>query len=181
MTTTDTAELVFVNRVVFIDLVNESEDPNASGNGLEISRRFRSNKDIVRNIFLRQFDQRSEKDLKFAVEYLKGVKFFSRFSFEVRKQLCKVMKLLSATSNTVLFEEGQEGRHFYIIFSGQVEVSVKATNRFDESIDNVVSVLGEGEYFGEIAIITKGMRWPWYGSIALGLAGLVTAGSAYLH
>ncbi|MDE2362480.1 MAG: DUF4337 domain-containing protein [Hyphomicrobiales bacterium] len=31
-----------------------------------------------------------------------------------------------------------------------------------------------------IAIITKGMRWPWYASIALGLAGLCTAASAYI-
>lgn len=32
-----------------------------------------------------------------------------------------------------------------------------------------------------IAIITKGMRWPWFGSMALGLAGVATAGWAYLH
>jgi hypothetical protein len=31
-----------------------------------------------------------------------------------------------------------------------------------------------------IAIITKGHRWPWYCSILLGLAGLATAGYAYL-
>jgi hypothetical protein len=31
-----------------------------------------------------------------------------------------------------------------------------------------------------IAIITKGHRWPWYCAILLGLAGLVTAGYAYL-
>jgi len=32
-----------------------------------------------------------------------------------------------------------------------------------------------------IAIITKGQRWPWYGSMMLGLAGLVTAGWAYIR
>jgi hypothetical protein len=32
-----------------------------------------------------------------------------------------------------------------------------------------------------IAIITKGMRWPWYSSIALGAAGVLTAGWAYIH
>lgn len=32
-----------------------------------------------------------------------------------------------------------------------------------------------------IAIITKGMRWPWYGSIALGAAGLATAAFSYIH
>jgi len=32
-----------------------------------------------------------------------------------------------------------------------------------------------------IAIITRGMRWPWYSSIALGVAGVVTAAWAYIH
>jgi CRP-like cAMP-binding protein len=143
-------ELVFINRVVFSELLKESHD--SSTHTLEVTKRFRSNKDIVRNIFMRSSTQRSEKDLKFAVEYLKSVKFFSRFSFEVRKQLCKVMRLISAVSNTVLFAEGQVGRHFYIIFTGCVDVSVRAKNRFEETKENVVSRLGEGEYFGELAL-----------------------------
>lgn len=132
--------------------MRESQSGSSTGNSLEISKRFRSNKDIIRNIFLRNSSQRSEKDLKFAVEYLKGVKFFSRFSFEVRKQLCKAMRLISAVTNTVLFEEGQVGKHFYIIFSGCVEVSVRAKNRFEETSENVVSRLAEGDYFGELAL-----------------------------
>ncbi|KAL3660878.1 hypothetical protein V7S43_013895 [Phytophthora oleae] len=101
---------------------------------------------------MRSSAQRSEKDLKFAVEYLKSVKFFSRFSFEVRKQLCNVMRLVSAVTNTVLFAEGQVGRHFYIIFTGCVDVSVRAKNRFEETKESVVSRLGEGESFGELAL-----------------------------
>lgn len=143
-------EVVFVNRTVFTDLINESH--NSAASALEFSKRFRSNKDIVRNIFLRNPAQRSEKDLKFAVEYLKSVKFFSRFSFEVRKQLCKVMRLISAMTNTVIFEEGQVGRHFYIIFSGCVEVSVLVKNRFEEATESVLSRLDEGDYFGELAL-----------------------------
>ncbi|KUF85673.1 hypothetical protein AM588_10002499 [Phytophthora nicotianae] len=145
-------ELVFINRVVFSELLKESHDSSNTANTLEITKRFRSNKDIVRNIFMRSSAQRSEKDLKFAVEYLKSVKFFSRFSFEVRKQLCKVLRLISAVTNTVLFAEGQVGRHFYIIFSGCVDVSVRTKNRFDETKESVVSRLGEGEYFGELAL-----------------------------
>ncbi|KAG7398235.1 hypothetical protein PHYBOEH_011408 [Phytophthora boehmeriae] len=139
-------ELVFINRVVFTELLRESHD--SSSHTLEITKRFRSNKDIVRNIFMRSSAQRSEKDLKFAVEYLKSVKFFSRFSFEVRKQLCKVLRLISSVTNTVLFAEGQIGRHFYIIFTGCVDVSVRGKNRFNETTENVVSRLGEGDYFG---------------------------------
>jgi hypothetical protein len=32
-----------------------------------------------------------------------------------------------------------------------------------------------------VAIITRGQRWPWYCSIALGLSGVLTAGWAYAH
>ena len=32
-----------------------------------------------------------------------------------------------------------------------------------------------------IAIIARGQRWPWYAAVALGIAGLGVAGSAYLH
>ena len=31
-----------------------------------------------------------------------------------------------------------------------------------------------------ISIITKGKRWPWFGAMGLGLAGVVTAASAYI-
>lgn len=148
----DSVELVFISRTIFKELLKESQEAEAGSNTLEITKRFRSNKDIIRNIFVRHSAQRSEKDLKFAVEYLKSVKFFSRFSFEVRKQLCKAMRLISAVTNTVLFEEGQIGKHFYIIFSGSVEVSVRSKDRFGEVSDNVVSRLGEGEYFGELAL-----------------------------
>jgi len=32
-----------------------------------------------------------------------------------------------------------------------------------------------------ISIITRGKRWPWFGAMGLGLIGIVTAASAYLH
>jgi hypothetical protein len=31
-----------------------------------------------------------------------------------------------------------------------------------------------------IAIIMRGQRWPWYGSMALGTAGVIGAAIAYL-
>ncbi len=31
-----------------------------------------------------------------------------------------------------------------------------------------------------VSIITRGQRWPWYGALALGVAGVVTTVSAYL-
>ncbi|KAL7684827.1 putative cyclic nucleotide-binding domain-containing protein [Plasmopara halstedii] len=151
ITSSESTELVVINREVFSDLLKESHNSSIP-HTLEVAKRFRSNKDLVRNIFMRSAAQRSDKELKIAVEYLNSVKFFSRFSFEVRKQLCKVLHLISAVTNTVIFSEGQVGRHFYIIFTGCTDVSVHTKNRFDETKEIVVSRLGEGDYFGELAL-----------------------------
>ncbi|RHY33386.1 hypothetical protein DYB32_001675 [Aphanomyces invadans] len=126
--------------------------PVENRNVEDVHTRFRSNKDIVRTIFLQPAHERTERDLKFAVEYLKGVKFFARFSFEVRKQLCKALRLVCAWTNTVVFEEGHLGHYFYILFGGSVEVLISTTNRYDATVQNVVSTLKEGDTFGELAL-----------------------------
>nr|CCA16711.1 conserved hypothetical protein [Albugo laibachii Nc14] len=147
MVVSPTAELIVISRAIFVEMSQAPVDGHITSN-----RQFHSSKDIVRSIFQRPPSQRYEKELSIAIEYLNSVKFFSRFTLEVRKKLCKVMNFINATSSTILFEEGEIGRHFYIIFSGQVDVSVKYKNRFDETAGNVVATLGEGDSFGELAL-----------------------------
>ncbi len=53
----------------------------------------------------------------------------------------------------VVFEEGDLGDCAYFIHSGQVEVVVK-----DHGLEKVVATLGEGQYFGETALITSHPR-----------------------
>ncbi|ETV89061.1 hypothetical protein H257_00448 [Aphanomyces astaci] len=156
MTISNTTELAFMDKLsysrVMRDRTSEMRLDMPKVAGLDVTKRFRSNKDIVRAIFLQPAHERTERDLKFAVEYLKGVKFFARFSFEVRKQLCKALRLICAWTNTVVFEEGHPGYHFYIIFCGSVEVLINTTNRYDAAVQSVVSMLKEGETFGELAL-----------------------------
>jgi len=52
-----------------------------------------------------------------------------------------------------LFNEGDEPDKFYIIVSGQAEV-VKAT----DGEQNVIATLGEGEFFGELALLSQQKR-----------------------
>ncbi|KAF0699320.1 Aste57867_10110 [Aphanomyces stellatus] len=153
----DKTELAFMDKVSYSKIMRETSTDARGADmpkspGLEVAKRFRSNKDIVRTIFLQPAHERTERDLKFAVEYLKGVKFFARFSFEVRKQLCKALRLVCAWTNTTVFEEGQPGHHFYILFSGCVEVLITTTNRYDQVVQTVVSTLKEAETFGELAL-----------------------------
>ncbi|OQS01904.1 hypothetical protein THRCLA_05664, partial [Thraustotheca clavata] len=157
VTVSDVVELVFIGKETYTSIVREkTKDMYVNGNAkdvaLEVAKRFRSNRDIVRAIFMQPAEERTERDLKFAVEYLKGVKFFARFSFEVRKLLCKALRFVCAWTNTTVFLEGQPGHHFYIIFSGSVDIMIASTNRHNEKAPTVVSKLKEGETFGELAL-----------------------------
>ncbi|KDO28144.1 hypothetical protein SPRG_06191 [Saprolegnia parasitica CBS 223.65] len=154
VTLTPIVELAFIGKAAYSAILREKpkEMYIAKQISLEVAKRFRSNKDIVRAIFMQPAADRTERDLKFAVEYLKSVKFFARFSFEVRKLLCKALRLVSAWTNTTVFQEGQRGHHFYILFSGAVEVRVATTNRINEQVSTVVATLKEGETFGELAL-----------------------------
>lgn len=53
----------------------------------------------------------------------------------------------------IVFAEGSEGQHMYLIVSGQVEIS-----RSSEGRKTVLSQLGPGEMFGEMALVDSGLR-----------------------
>jgi CRP/FNR family transcriptional regulator, cyclic AMP receptor protein len=52
-------------------------------------------------------------------------------------------------AGTVLFEEGQPGHDMYIVVAGEIEIR----RRVGES-ERVLAVLGDGEFFGEMAILS---------------------------
>lgn len=53
----------------------------------------------------------------------------------------------------MVFVEGSEGRHMYLIVSGQVEINVSASGG-----KSVLTTLGPGEMFGEMALVDSGVR-----------------------
>jgi len=54
----------------------------------------------------------------------------------------------------IIFREGDEGRHVYVLKSGTVEVLQKGPDR----IDHVLARLQSGDHFGEMALIHKAPR-----------------------
>jgi CRP/FNR family transcriptional regulator, cyclic AMP receptor protein len=54
---------------------------------------------------------------------------------------------------TVLFREGDPGKEMYVIQSGKVAISKKVRD-----VEKVLAVLGPGEFFGEMAIISNKPR-----------------------
>jgi CRP-like cAMP-binding protein len=53
----------------------------------------------------------------------------------------------------VLFREGETGEHMYIIQEGSVRISKNIDGR-----DHILAVLGKGDFFGEMAIVTRTTR-----------------------
>jgi CRP-like cAMP-binding protein len=60
------------------------------------------------------------------------------------ERLCRQLTPVSAAAGETVFEAGDQGDRFYLIERGEVEVV---------SGDGVVARLGEGGYFGEIALV----------------------------
>src|SRR3954469_24165329 len=52
-------------------------------------------------------------------------------------------------AGTVLFEEGQPGHVMYIVVAGEIEIR----RRVGET-ERLLAVLGDGEFFGEMAILS---------------------------
>jgi len=54
---------------------------------------------------------------------------------------------------TVLFREGDVGREMYVLQSGKISISKKVRD-----VEKVLAILGPGEFFGEMAIISNKPR-----------------------
>ena len=57
------------------------------------------------------------------------------------------------TRGTVLFREGEPGKEMFVLQSGKVAISKKVRD-----VEKVLAILGPGEFFGEMAIISNKPR-----------------------
>ena len=58
-----------------------------------------------------------------------------------------------AEGGTVIFQEGEEGDQMFIIQEGRVKVSRRIGGK-----EQVLAVLGKGDFFGEMALVTRERR-----------------------
>ncbi|MCL2178044.1 MAG: Crp/Fnr family transcriptional regulator [Proteobacteria bacterium] len=56
-------------------------------------------------------------------------------------------------AGTVLFREGETGKEMFVLQAGQVSISKRVRD-----IEKILAVLGPGEFFGEMAIISNKVR-----------------------
>jgi CRP-like cAMP-binding protein len=84
-----------------------------------------------------------------AVDLLKQVPLFSDLEDRELRQIANGMKQRTFSAGQEIAVEGQSGVGFFVIEEGTAKVTVGG---------NEVRMLGPGDYFGEVALITQGAR-----------------------
>ncbi|MEI6126427.1 MAG: Crp/Fnr family transcriptional regulator [Pseudomonadota bacterium] len=87
-------------------------------------------------------------------EILKQISLFSGLSEHDLDAITNIALKKSFPKNTVLFSEGDETDSLYIICDGKVKVTISD----NEGNEVILSILGVGEYFGEMALLDSEPR-----------------------
>jgi hypothetical protein len=70
------------------------------------------------------------------------------------RELCKYMELTNLVKDYTLFEQGDSGDNFYIVFSGMVTAFTRTMNQHANTYDyEYLCDLKEGDSFGELSLI----------------------------
>jgi CRP-like cAMP-binding protein len=102
--------------------------------------------------------QRTNKDIEPIVDFLSTLKFFASFqnNNDIMSSIARKVELQLFSKGKFIFEEGDPGSQFYIIYDGEVSI-VHVKKMFGEVVDTTVLVkLFRGHTFGETALESKG-------------------------
>jgi CRP-like cAMP-binding protein len=80
------------------------------------------------------------------VELIKQVPLFSKLSKKGLEDVAHLADELDLPSGKTMAEEGDRGREFFVLLEGEAEVT-KGGQR--------INVMRDGDFFGEIALVTK--------------------------
>jgi len=84
---------------------------------------------------------------------LKRMPLFRELTYRQINMISSMLEPITAAEQIVIVREGESGDAFYIVKSGAVMVTART-----EAGERPVGVIGEAEYFGEIALITDHPR-----------------------
>lgn len=88
-------------------------------------------------------------DENMSMQVLNSIKIFDKLTKEDKSKIFRSLKLEKYASGQAIIKEGEKGQTFYIIKAGTVKVSLGG---------NEVKQLGQGTYFGEMALLDDDIR-----------------------
>ena len=88
--------------------------------------------------------------------FIKKIKLFSIISDDEALYLKHVGSDVDYPEGKAIFSEGDEGEAFYAVINGKVRISKKSN--IDDTNEEVLALIREGEFFGEMALFDEGVR-----------------------
>lgn len=96
-----------------------------------------------------------DAELGLLARMLRSVDFFAPLTVGQLEQVLPHIMLCAFGAGERVFSQGESGDAFYIVYKGSVAVKVKpAWWRFSKTVASI----GEGQFFGEIALISNEPR-----------------------
>lgn len=83
------------------------------------------------------------------IEFLRKVPLFSGLSISQLESIASICTKRSFRAHTVLFQEKEPGSVFYIVYSGSVKIYTQAQS----GEEKILSLIKQGESFGELSLI----------------------------
>ena len=88
------------------------------------------------------------------LDALGRTELFKSLSAVHLRELAACCRVEEFKRNDFIFREGEPGQAFYLIMTGKVRISREVSGMGEEAL----AILGEGSYFGEMALIDSGPR-----------------------
>lgn len=83
------------------------------------------------------------------IDLIKGTPLFEHCSTKDLQKIARIADELDLAAGKVLIREGERGREFFVVVSGEVEVRRKGRK---------IATLGPGSFVGEMALLSKAPR-----------------------
>ena len=103
---------------------------------------------------MREPDERSDEDVELLVRATSEVDFFQHLTHQQHMGVCREMTYEIVKDGTTIFEQGDAGSTFYIIYRGCCKLY--ANNK--SLMRTCLGILEAGASFGELALISGGLR-----------------------